>query len=83
MSSFGRALDPRELTCSGRGLAGTWCWLRHDASVTMEEMIPHAARCAGSGRAFVIFDMPFLSYQGVEEAVRNAGRAMKETGCKL
>ena len=33
-------------------------------------------------RAFVVGDMPYMSYQAsVEEAVRNAGRFMAEAGC--
>lgn len=50
--------------------------------VTMEDMIHHAsAVCRGAQRALVVTDMPFLSYQvTVEDAVRNAGRIMKETG---
>jgi 3-methyl-2-oxobutanoate hydroxymethyltransferase len=36
----------------------------------------------GTERALVICDMPFLSYQiSPEEALRNCGRAMKETAC--
>lgn len=51
--------------------------------VTMEHMIHHAAAVMrGAQNAFVWFDMPFMSYQvSVKEAVRNAGRAIKETGC--
>jgi 3-methyl-2-oxobutanoate hydroxymethyltransferase len=51
--------------------------------VTMEEMIHHTkAVVRGRRRALVIFDMPFLSYQtGTRDAVLNAGRALKETGC--
>lgn len=51
--------------------------------VTMEEMIHHTkAVVRGRKNAMVIFDMPFLSYQtGVRDAVLNAGRALKETGC--
>jgi 3-methyl-2-oxobutanoate hydroxymethyltransferase len=50
--------------------------------VTMEEMIHHAkAVVRGAKRCLVICDMPFMSYQtSAEEAVRNAGRLMKETG---
>jgi len=50
--------------------------------VTMEDMIHHIkAVCRGAGRAMVVADMPFMSYQiSVEEAVRNAGRFLKETG---
>ncbi|TAL17353.1 3-methyl-2-oxobutanoate hydroxymethyltransferase [bacterium] len=49
-------------------------------SVTMEEMLHHTAAAArGTQSAMVIADMPFLSYQvSVEEAVRNAGRFLKE-----
>ena len=51
--------------------------------VTMEEMIHHTkAVVRGREFAHVVFDMPFMSYQeGPEQAVRNAGRAIKETGC--
>ena len=51
--------------------------------VTMEEMIHHckAVRRAVKG-AFIIGDMPFMSYQAsVEQAIGNAGRFIKEAGC--
>ena len=49
-------------------------------SVTLEEMIHHCAAVArGAGDCLVICDMPFLSSQcGVTDAVRNAGRLIKE-----
>ncbi|OMH41057.1 3-methyl-2-oxobutanoate hydroxymethyltransferase [Desulfurobacterium indicum] len=51
--------------------------------VTMEEMIHHTkAVVRARKRAMIIFDMPFLSYQtGKRDAILNAGRALKETGC--
>ena len=51
--------------------------------VTMEEMLHHSkAVRRGTKCAFFIGDMPFLSYQvSTEDAVRNAGRFMKEAGC--
>ena len=51
--------------------------------VTMNEMIHHAkAARRGTKYAFLIGDMPFMSYQiSKEEAIRNAGRFMKEAGC--
>jgi 3-methyl-2-oxobutanoate hydroxymethyltransferase len=51
--------------------------------VTMEEMIHHTkAVMRGTTWAFVIGDMPFMSYQvSIEDAVRNAGRFIKEGGC--
>ncbi len=49
-------------------------------SVTMEDMIHHAAAVArGAKDALVVADMPFMSYQAsVYDAVVNAGRLMKE-----
>jgi len=51
--------------------------------VTMEEMIHHTkAVTRGTTYAFVIGDMPFMSYQtGIEKAIENAGRFIKEGGC--
>lgn len=48
--------------------------------VTMEDMLHHTkAVTRGAKRAFVVADLPFLSYHGtVEEAVKNAGRLMQE-----
>ncbi|MGB7972081.1 MAG: 3-methyl-2-oxobutanoate hydroxymethyltransferase [Candidatus Deferrimicrobiaceae bacterium] len=47
--------------------------------VTMEDMIRHTGAAArGTKRAFLIADMPFLSFQtGPEEAIRNAGRLLQ------
>ena len=49
--------------------------------VTVEDMIRHgAAVVRGTQNALVVIDMPFMSYQiNSEEALRNAGRIMKET----
>lgn len=49
-------------------------------SVTMEDMIHHSAAVArGTKNAFIVTDMPFMSYQtSVYDAVYNAGRLMKE-----
>lgn len=50
--------------------------------VTMEDMIVYGKSVVrGSKEAFVVMDMPFMSYQvSVEQAVMNAGRLIKETG---
>lgn len=50
--------------------------------VTMEDMIHHGAAVSrGAKNALLIIDMPFMSYQvSVEEALKNAGRLMKEGG---
>ena len=52
--------------------------------VTMDDMIHHTkAVMRGSQHALVIGDMPFMSYQvSVEDAMRNAGRFLQETGCQ-
>ncbi len=52
--------------------------------VTMDEMIHHSkAVRKGVNRAFLIGDMPFMSYQASDEdAVRNAGRFVKEAACQ-
>lgn len=51
--------------------------------VTMDDMIRHAqAVRRGSPNAWLIGDMPYMSYQpSVETAIRNAGRFMAEAGC--
>jgi 3-methyl-2-oxobutanoate hydroxymethyltransferase len=48
--------------------------------VTMDEMIHHCKTVTRAAkRSMVVGDMPFMSYQvSVEEALRNAGRFMKE-----
>jgi 3-methyl-2-oxobutanoate hydroxymethyltransferase len=50
--------------------------------VTLDQMIYHGETVVRAvKRALVIVDMPFMSYQvSPEEAVRNAGRIIKETG---
>ena len=50
--------------------------------VTLDEMIHHArAVKRGAPGTLVVLDMPFMSYQtSVEDALRNAGRALKEAG---
>jgi 3-methyl-2-oxobutanoate hydroxymethyltransferase len=51
--------------------------------VTLDEMVHHCkAVNRGVKNAFVIGDMPFMSYQvSVEKAVENAGRLIKESLC--
>ncbi len=51
--------------------------------VTMDDMIRHTqAVRRGAPTAFLIGDMPYMSYQpSVETAIRNAGRFMAEAGC--
>jgi 3-methyl-2-oxobutanoate hydroxymethyltransferase len=52
--------------------------------VTIEEMLHHTkAVVRGTENALVVGDMPFMTYQvSTEEAIRNAGRFLQETGCQ-
>jgi 3-methyl-2-oxobutanoate hydroxymethyltransferase len=62
---------------------GTAC-LGYDSTlpVTMDQMIHHArAVKRGAPDSLVVLDMPFMTYQvSVEDALRNAGRALQEAG---
>jgi len=57
---------------------------RSTLPVTLDEMIHHTSAVRrGLEGPMLILDMPFLSYQvSDEEALRNAGRVIKETGCE-
>jgi len=52
--------------------------------VTLDDIIRHAAAVVrGSKHALVIADMPFMTYQpSVEDAMRNAGRLLQESGAQ-
>jgi 3-methyl-2-oxobutanoate hydroxymethyltransferase len=52
--------------------------------VTMDDMVYHTRVTArGLNRAFLMADMPFLSYATREQALMNAGRLMQEGGAKM
>jgi 3-methyl-2-oxobutanoate hydroxymethyltransferase len=51
--------------------------------VTMDEMLHHTkAVVRGARRALIVADMPFLSYATADDAVRNAGRFLREAGAQ-
>ena len=52
-------------------------------SATLEQMMYHTKIVRrGASRAMVVCDLPFLTYQvSRDEAVRNCGRVLAETGC--
>jgi 3-methyl-2-oxobutanoate hydroxymethyltransferase len=67
----------------GDSLGMTMLGYESTLPVTMDDMIRHTAAVRrGAPTAWVIGDMPYMSYQpSVETAIRNAGRFMAETGC--
>jgi 3-methyl-2-oxobutanoate hydroxymethyltransferase len=68
----------------GDSLGNVMLGYENTLAVTVDDMIHHGkAVVRGAKQAFVVIDMPFMSYQtSVEDAVRNAGRIMKETNCQ-
>lgn len=71
-----------DLVLVGDSLANVFQGKSLALSATLDEMIYHT-QCVSRGlqRAFLVTDMPFLSYQvSVEDAVRNAGRLIQEGG---
>ncbi|MCL4458067.1 MAG: 3-methyl-2-oxobutanoate hydroxymethyltransferase [Nitrospirae bacterium] len=68
----------------GDSLAMVVQGLENTLPVTMDEMIYHTKMVSRAAKsAMVIGDMPYLSYQvSVEDAVRNAGRFIKEAGAQ-
>lgn len=69
-----------EILLIGDSLGNTMLGYENTLPVTMEDMIAHTAAVSrGAKNAFVLADMPFMSYQtSVYDAVMNAGRLMKE-----
>lgn len=52
--------------------------------VTVDDMVYHTANVVrGSEKAFVVADMPFMSYANAEQAIRNAARLMAEGGAQM
>jgi len=72
-----------EMILVGDSLGMTMLGYDSTLPVTMDDMIRHTqAVRRGAPTAFLIGDMPYMSYQpSVEAAIRNAGRFMAEAGC--
>lgn len=68
----------------GDSLGNTMLGYGSTIPVTMDEMLHHTrAVVRGTTRAFIVADMPFMSYQlSDEEALRNAGRFLQEGGAQ-
>jgi 3-methyl-2-oxobutanoate hydroxymethyltransferase len=72
-----------EMILVGDSLGMTMLGYDSTLPVTMADMIRHTqAVRRGAPTAFLIGDMPYMSYQpSIEDAIRNAGRFMAEAGC--
>ena len=83
---FARLLDASgiDILLVGDSLNQVLAGASSTLSASLEQMIYHTTIVRrGTERAMVICDMPFLSYQiSPDDALRNCGRAMKETGCQ-
>ena len=68
----------------GDSLANVVAGLDSTLGVTLDQMIYHAtAARRGCRRALLVVDLPFMTYQvSAEDAMRNAGRVMQETGAQ-
>ncbi len=83
---FARLLDASDVDVVLVGDSLGQVILGYDSTlpVTLEAMIHHASAVRrGITRALMVVDLPFLTYQvSDEEALRSAGRVMKETGAE-
>jgi 3-methyl-2-oxobutanoate hydroxymethyltransferase len=81
---FARLVDAAgvDVVLVGDSLGDVVLGLDGTVQVTLDDMIHHArAVRRGVERAFLVVDMPFLTYQiSPAEALRNAGRVLQETG---
>jgi 3-methyl-2-oxobutanoate hydroxymethyltransferase len=79
---LGRILDEcgADILLVGDSLATVFYGRPTDILATMDEMVVHTQAVAkAADRAFVVADMPFMSYQvSTERAVINAGRLLQE-----
>src|SRR5215216_1196885 len=66
----------------GDSLASVVLGYETTIGATMDDMVRHTqAVVRGTEKALIVSDLPFMSYQvSVEEALRNAGRLMREGG---
>lgn len=85
-AAFARLLDEAgiDMLLVGDSLGNTMLGYDSTLPVTMEEILHHTrAVCRGASHALIVADMPFMSYQiSVEDALRNAGRILKETSAQ-
>jgi 3-methyl-2-oxobutanoate hydroxymethyltransferase len=81
---FARLVDAAgvDVVLVGDSLGQVVMGLESTLPVTLDDMIHHArAVRRGVDRALLVVDLPFLTYQVTrEDALRNAGRVLQETG---
>src|SRR5262249_33727368 len=83
-ADIARLLDPHvDLLLVGDSLGMVLYGFSNTLPVTLDMMIAHgAAVVRASAHAVVVVDMPYGSYeQSPDQALPNARRVMKETGC--
>jgi 3-methyl-2-oxobutanoate hydroxymethyltransferase len=85
-AQIARILDACEvdMILVGDSLGNVILGFENTLPVTMDDMVRHTqAVVRGRSRAFVVADMPFMSYQAsCEDALRNAGRLVKDAGAE-
>lgn len=83
---FARLVDGAgvDVVLVGDSLGQVVMGLESTLPVTLDDMIHHARGVRrGVERALLVVDMPFLTYQvSAEDALRNAGRVLQETGAQ-
>ncbi len=83
---FGRLVDQEgvDIVLVGDSVNTVLAGAETTLSATLDQMLYHTRITrAGVSRAMVVLDMPFMTYQvSVEEATRNAGRALQEGGAQ-
>ena len=85
-ATFARLIDDAgaDMILVGDSLGMVIQGLDNTIPVTLDEMIYHAkAVSRGARTAHIVCDMPFMTYQGDKfEALKNAGRILKESGAQ-
>jgi 3-methyl-2-oxobutanoate hydroxymethyltransferase len=83
---FGRLVDEAGVDCVlvGDSLNQVIAGQPSTLSATLDQMVYHGAMVRrGVRRALLVVDMPFLTYQvSREDAIRNCGRVMQQTGAQ-
>lgn len=72
-----------EIILVGDSMANTVLGYENTLPLTLEQSLHHCAAVRrGAPEAFVVGDMPFMSYEAsIEQGVMNAARYLKEAGC--